>query len=155
MKKGTILFDLDGTLVRLEQRIQAIAQPTDLRALSSRYTLGLVTGSAMDEVEQALCATKLRSFFPLELAGLAPIITADQVAAPKNTGLPFLAAKALATKPMVFIGDSDNDVLGATKAEIPYVLVQTYKTLSQQRVAFRQALAEAESLLLTLLSTQL
>jgi phosphoglycolate phosphatase-like HAD superfamily hydrolase len=121
--KGTIIFDLEGTLVDVGSIDVAnvfISRET-LEDLHKKYLLAIVTGANRDELTYVLKYTYLGAFFDE-----AYTMTSSEVPEKKETGVPFeaLLRKEL-PRPMVALGDSLGDRLGCEKNGIPFVSVRT------------------------------
>ena len=138
----TLIFDLDGTLVRLQPQLICIARVPFLRALRKRYDFALVTGSPKDEVLRTLAECELTQFFDRE-----KIVTKDDVQGDKASGIPFFEIMRRLPGAAVMVGDSDGDEIGSRKAGIPFVRVQTTQTQKLQRKYLEEAVANAVSVL--------
>lgn len=126
--KGTIIFDLEGTLVAYgKTSILTILITVDLLAkLSKEYELAIVTGATREQLEDVLQSSFLGLYFENELT-----ITKNEVFDAKATGKPFQALldKDI-SRPTVVIGDSEGDRIGSAAVGVPFVLVNTAKLLS-------------------------
>jgi len=121
--KGTIIFDLEGTLVDVGgTSVSHIFITEDqLLQLSNTYDLAIVTGAARAELEYVLNNTFLGKYFATNRT-----ITKDDVSESKSTGAPFqhLLDKGL-SQPSVILGDSEGDRLGSAAVGVPFVEVHT------------------------------
>lgn len=137
----TIVFDLDGTLLRLRPESVLIADIKRLQALQSNYRLAIVSGGTREEVLQALEETDLRRFFADK-----HIVTFEDTNQEKSSGEPFREILRRLPRPMVMIGDSDGDEIGTRIAEIPFVRVETYQAVQAQKAALERAIQMAVKL---------
>ena len=106
-----------------------------LMRLKNKYTLALVTGSRTQELNYVLEATKLTNIFNKHL-----IICSDTLKQSKSTGIPFKAISKRNPGPIVVIGDSDSDKLGAQKEKIPYVIIKKGKKIKDAIRAIKKYL---------------
>lgn len=138
----TLIFDLDGTLVRLKPRRVCLVKKDELAALRATYNFALVSGSTRKEVFQSLAKTGLWRFFDK-----ASIVTLEDTNSKKVSGKPFREIKKRLTGTMVMIGDSDSDRKGAKIARLPFVRVRSYTDLTKQRAALTTAIRKARETL--------
>ena len=138
----TIIFDLDGTLVRLAPTLACIAEKTQLAELRKEYNFALVTGSPRAELEDVLKTCELREFFDD-----GAIVTCEEVGSDKSSGVPFEKIRERITGACVMIGDSDSDEVGSGKTGIPFVKVGTMQTLDAQKLELVAAIQEARNTL--------
>lgn len=121
--KGTIIFDLEGTLVDVggESLSQVFITEDMLDDLAKEYNLAIVTGASRAQLEYVLRSTFLNRYFVEKNT-----VTKDEVPAKKETGEPFdVLIQMDLQKPMVVIGDSEGDQLGAKATNLPFVQVNT------------------------------
>lgn len=141
--KGTIIFDLEGTLVDVAGPMlgQVFVEENDLAELVDDYRIGIVTGATRRELTHVLKSTFLGDYFKVEYT-----ITKDECLGPKASGKPFqrLLEKGI-PRPVVIIGDSDGDRLGAAATNVPFVLVDP--SMLSAGTPFIDYLAEARQLL--------
>lgn len=138
----TIIFDLDGTLVRLQPQLVLIADVYQLTSLRKSYAFALVSGGKKREVLDALDKTGLRFLFEDAL-----IVTFEDTNQEKASGEPFREIQQRLQGNMVMIGDSESDALGTKVAELSFVKVPTYQDLQEQRKALAAAIGQALHLL--------
>jgi len=122
--------------------IKIYISKNDLRSLSRKYTLALVTGSRCQELQFVLRKTELSKFFIKNQT-----ITSDSVYSSKNTGIPFKRLAKLNKGTAIVIGDSLSDKQGAQKARLPFVLVKKATTLKSQRIYLKLAITKATTML--------
>lgn len=108
-----------------------------LMRLKNKYTLALVTGSRTQELNYLLKTAKFTDIFIKDL-----IICSDTMKQPKNTGIPFKAISERNPGPIVVIGDSGSDKLGAQKAKIPYVIIKKGKKIKYAIRALKKYLGD-------------
>jgi phosphoglycolate phosphatase-like HAD superfamily hydrolase len=138
----TIIFDLDGTLVRLQPAIISIADIETLKILSQKYNLALVSGSPNEEIKTALTQTGLSAFLESDY-----IVGKEDSTGDKASGIPFENMKSRLTGTYVMIGDSPSDEEGCRVARIPFVKVNTCSTIQEQKEELARAITEAVRLL--------
>lgn len=126
--KGTIIFDLEGTLVDVggQSVSKVFIEEKQLEEITKEYELAIVTGATRQELSYVLTHTFLGKYFCDKNT-----VTKDDCSEPKATGRPFqkLLERGL-TKPMVIIGDSEGDKFGAQVSNIPFFQVKTSHLLS-------------------------
>lgn len=139
MKNKVIAFDLDGTLVKLGTPPVIYADPKMFEILSKTYILALVTGSPRKEALNMLELAQILDYFDINL-----IITADDTSGKnKKTGEPFKELLRRTSYPIVMIGDSDADRIGAKKAEVLFVGLENSAILSEQKRELQRAIKKA------------
>ncbi len=138
----TIVFDLDGTLVRLQPTTALIADLPQLTQLRETFNFALVTGSSRAETEKALNETGLSALLDRQYT-----VTADDVNGTKSSGLPFQEIKKRLQGPMIMIGDSESDEIGCGKVGIPFVKVPAIAAITDQKNAFSEAVRSAVKML--------
>ncbi len=131
----TLIFDLDGTLVRLQPSLVCIVDKTLLDGLRTQYNLALISGGTKEEVFTALNTTGLREYFDD-----GNIVTFDDTHQEKATGEPFREIKRRLDGDMVMIGDSDGDESGARAAGMLCVRVPLCRTMEEQKMALVAAI---------------
>ena len=126
--KGTIIFDLEGTLVDSGGKAmrRVFIDEGQLQQLAKEYELAIVTGALRQDLAYVLAHTFLGGYIFIEKT-----VTKDDCCEPKATGKPFqkLLERGF-TQPVVIIGDSEGDRLGAEVLSIPFVHVETAELLA-------------------------
>ena len=121
--KGTIIFDLEGTLVDVggELLSKVFITEKELKQLATGYKLSVVTGATRGQLEYVLNTTFLGLYFDMYNT-----VSKDECSEAKAGGKPFklLLDKEFPT-PVVIIGDSDGDRLGAKALGVAFVRVNT------------------------------
>jgi HAD superfamily hydrolase (TIGR01549 family) len=107
-----------------------------LDALSSRYSLGLVTSGSRDRVLRDLASTGIGDYFEV-------IITGDDISNPKPDpeGL-LIALERLAIEPRqaLYVGDAREDCLMAEAAGVPFIgLAAEFATVSDVEACVKLA----------------
>jgi len=142
--KGTIIFDLEGTLVDVggESLSQVFVDEKELEQLETEYKLGIVTGATRTQLEYVLQETFLAKYFNTQNT-----VSKDECLETKATGKPFqtLLDRGF-SKPIVIIGDSEGDKLGAKVIDVGFVRVDTSELMITND--FSKYLKEATQLLL-------
>ena len=142
--KGTIIFDLEGTLVDVggESLSQVFVEEKELEQLETEYKLGIVTGATRTQLEYVLEKTFLAKYFNTQNT-----VTKDECLEVKASGKPFqtLLDRGF-SKPIVIIGDSEGDKLGAEVIGVGFVRVDTSELLITND--FSKYLKEATQILL-------
>jgi len=133
----TIIFDLDGTLVRLKPKFASLCDRKTLLKLSDKYELALVTGSTRKEALSALRRVKI-----LDLFKPNKIVTYDEVLYEKKSGKPFFEIKKRIELPAIMIGDSDGDEIGSQKATFDFIKVEQSKGKIQQSQNLLKAISK-------------
>jgi phosphoglycolate phosphatase-like HAD superfamily hydrolase len=139
----TILFDLDGTLVRLGKPHVCVADANLMARLSTEYQLVLVTGSPRAQALDALNVCGYAKVFSDR------IIAAEDTSRGKRSGEPFLKALqqfAVRAHDAVVVGDSESDQIGTAIAGIPFVQVAYTHELNSQKALFASAIEKARSI---------
>ncbi len=141
--KGTIIFDLEGTLVDVggESLSKVFITEEELTQLEAEYELSIVTGATRAQLEYVLGRTFLGSYFTIENT-----VCKDECSEPKATGKPFqtLVARGVPA-PIVIIGDSEGDRLGAQVLNVGFVRVDTSELMKTN--SFSPYLQKATALL--------
>lgn len=137
-----IIFDLDGTLARIQDPIIPLVDANTLVTLSKKYTLCIVTGSTRAELIDALSVIGAKNIFSDTLC-----ITATEIPEAKASGVPFIEIKKRIVGPTVMIGDSDGDEIGSKLANIPCVRVERGNTVDAQKESLLKAIGYAERIL--------
>lgn len=123
--KGTIIFDLEGTLVNVggEPLSRVFIEEKELKQLATEYELSIVTGATRVQLEYVLSSTFLGAYFDANNT-----ISKDECSEDKATGKPFqtLLDRGFST-PVVIIGDSEGDRLGSEILMVPFVDIKTAK----------------------------
>lgn len=124
--KGTIIFDLEGTLVDRgsEHFSQIFISEQQLCALAREYHLALVTGASRADLNFVLQGTYLGNYFDYQNS-----VSRDDTATGKETGAPFQRIVDRMARPAVVIGDSVIDATGAAACGIPFVMVDTARLM--------------------------
>lgn len=121
--KGIIIFDLEGTLVDVggESLSQVFVEEKELEQLETEYRLGIVTGATRTQLEYVLEKTFLKKYFNTQNT-----VSKDECLEAKATGKPFqtLLDRGF-SRPVVIIGDSEGDKLGAKVIGVGFVRVDT------------------------------
>jgi len=142
--KGTIIFDLEGTLVDVggELLSQVFVKEKELEQLDREYKLGIVTGATRVQLEYVLQKTFLNKYFSIQNT-----VSKDECLEAKATGKPFqtLLDKGY-PRPVVIIGDSDGDQLGAEVLNVGFVKVNASELMVNNN--FSEYLKEVTRLLL-------
>lgn len=141
----TIIFDLDGTLIRFTPTFERIADIEQLKQLQQTFAFSIVTGCAKQVAFDVLEKTNLLSFFDADR-----IVTREDTVGDKSTGEPFRLARKKLSDHAVVIGDSDSDVQGSLIAGMSCVQVETHADIHDQRHAFANALDRAVAILKSL-----
>lgn len=141
--KGTIIFDLEGTLVDVggESLSKVFVEERELEQLETEYELGIVTGATRVQLEYVLQKTFLNKYFSTQNT-----VSKDECIEVKATGKPFqtLLDRGF-SRPVVIIGDSEGDQLGAEVLNVGFVRVNTPELMV--RNDFSKYLKEASQLL--------
>lgn len=137
-----IIFDLDGTLALISDPIVPLVDAGTLRALSEKYTLCIVTGSARAELVRTLTLIGVQDIFADTFC-----ITASEIPEGKASGVPFFEMKRRISGRAVMIGDSDGDEIGSKLAGIPCVRVSIKKDIGSKKQSLIQAINDAEQVL--------
>ncbi len=142
--KGTIIFDLEGTLVDVggESLSQVFVDEKELEQLETEYKLGIVTGATRTQLEYVFQKTFLAKYFNTHNT-----VSKDECSETKATGKPFqtLLDRGF-SKPIVIIGDSEGDKLGAKVIDVGFVRVDTSELMITND--FSKYIKEATQLLL-------
>jgi phosphoglycolate phosphatase-like HAD superfamily hydrolase len=142
--KGTIIFDLEGTLVDIggESLSKVFVEEKELEQLETDYELGIVTGATRKQLEYVLQKTFLTKYFNTQNT-----VSKDECLEAKATGKPFqtLLDRGF-SKPIVIIGDSEGDKLGAKVIGVGFVRVDTSELMITND--FSKYIKEATQLLL-------
>jgi phosphoglycolate phosphatase-like HAD superfamily hydrolase len=138
--KGTIIFDLEGTLVDIggESFSRVFVKENELKQIAVEYELGIVTGATRAQLEYILSNTFLGAYFDVNNT-----ISKDECSEAKATGKPFqtLLDRGFCA-PIVIIGDSKGDELGADALNVGFVKVDTSTLIATDN--FSQYLNEAK-----------
>jgi phosphoglycolate phosphatase-like HAD superfamily hydrolase len=121
--KGTIIFDLEGTLVDVGGKSfsKVFVEESELKHLETEYALGIVTGATRAQLEYVLQKTFLNKYFSTQNT-----VTKDECLEAKATGKPFQTLLDRGySRPVVIIGDSEGDELGARALNVGFVRVNT------------------------------
>lgn len=142
--KGTIIFDLEGTLVDVggESLSEVFIEERELKQLETEYELGIVTGATRVQLEYVLQKTFLNKYFNTQNT-----ISKNECFEAKATGKPFqILLDRGYSRPAVIIGDSEGDKLGAKVIGVGFVRVDTSELMITND--FSKYLKEATQLLL-------
>lgn len=141
--KGNIIFDLEGTLVDVggESLSRVFIKENELKQIAIEYGLSIVTGATRAQLEYVLSNTFLGAYFDV-----SNTISKDECSEAKATGKPFqtLLDRGFYA-PIVIIGDSEGDKLGADALDVGFVKVDTPTLIATDN--FSQYLNEATKLL--------
>jgi phosphoglycolate phosphatase-like HAD superfamily hydrolase len=141
--KGTIIFDLEGTLVDIggESLSKVFVEENELEQLETEYELGIVTGATRVQLEYVLEKTFLKNYF-----NTRNTVSKDDCSEVKATGKPFqILLDRGYSRPVVIIGDSEGDQLGAEVLNVGFVRVNTPELMITND--FSKYLKEATQLL--------
>ncbi len=125
--KGTIIFDLEGTLVDIggESLSKVFVEENELEQLKTEYELGIVTGATRAQLEYVLEKTFLKKYFNTQNT-----VSKDECLEVKATGKPFqILLDRGYSRPVVIIGDSEGDQLGAEVLNVGFVRVDTLELM--------------------------
>ena len=141
--KKTIIFDLEGTLVDVagESISRVFIEEADLKQLLVGYEVGIVTGATRAQLEFVLANTFLGAYFNGNNT-----VSIDECSEAKATGKPFqiLLDRGFAV-PVVIVGDSEGDKLGAESLGVDFVNVNTPELIAEN--TFFKYLEEAKNYL--------
>lgn len=141
--KGTIIFDLEGTLVDVGgvSLSKVFVEERELKQLETEYELGIVTGATRVQLEYVLQKTFLNKYFSTQNT-----VSKDECIEVKATGKPFQTLLDRGFfRPVVIIGDSEGDELGAKALNVGFVKVDTSQLIVNNN--FSKYLKEATQLL--------
>ncbi len=138
----TLIFDLDGTLVRLGSSLICFADADQLTLLRQKYNFALVSGSTGSEIERALKETGLRALFDDTY-----IIAAEDTEGSKSSGEPFREIQKRLQGNMVMIGDSTADEQGCEISGLNFIRVQNQASTQEQKEELGSAINQALRLL--------
>ena len=142
--KSTIIFDLEGTLVDVggDSLSRVFIEKRELKQLETEYELGIVTGATRAQLEYVLQNTFLNKYFSTQNT-----VSKDECLEAKATGKPFqILLDRGFSRPVVIIGDSEGDKLGAKVIGVGFVRVDTSELMITND--FSKYLKEATQLLL-------